>query len=114
MSVISASLGLVVDSNREPANELVVIYQNMSPTRRSGKALKSRSGGNMPQHDGDALDYMRSDADEGCYVSSTTALRCLKYATRWSTYELGWLNTLHLDFYRNFPDGVECGTFQSQ
>jgi hypothetical protein len=36
----------------------------MPPTRRSGKALTSRSGGNMPQHDGDAFDYVRSGADE--------------------------------------------------
>jgi hypothetical protein len=42
----------------------MAIYQNMPPTRRSGKALTSRSGGNMPQHDGGAFEYMRSGADE--------------------------------------------------
>jgi hypothetical protein len=40
-------------------------YQNMPPTRRSGKALTSRSGGNMPQHDGGSLGCVRSGADGG-------------------------------------------------
>jgi hypothetical protein len=61
----------------------------MSLTRRGGKALTSRSGGNMPQHDGDTFEYMRSGADRrGCCVYSTTALM---YATRYTVNLLTWL-----------------------
>jgi len=54
---------MVLDSNREPAHQIVPIHHFKSRTRRSGKALTGRSDRNMPQHDGDSLECMRGDAD---------------------------------------------------
>jgi hypothetical protein len=51
----------------------------MSPTRRSGKALTSRSGGNMPQHDGCTFDYVRSGADGGGAVYIALRLLGVQY-----------------------------------